>query len=243
MVVTPNYLSFDCMVFKKRKNTSVSFSVLFDVEVLFYVHRNRWLIRDGSPGRPPRLSHSSWALVLSFSLLSFNVGEIVHERMHIVLSVFSYKRRRHTKHDTCPVSCSLVWKFRYPVSDDILKPGKELVKTVIVTVSGKCSSKIVIKSTTRSITKLLMLISLASDIFIKNKNKTLNLLDLKVVIVAAFLMCGSNEFQTKRLKWEKARSPFVLYLYSGVLGDGCQHWSKEAEQENRDEGYQREKRE
>ena len=34
------------------------------VEVLFYVHRNRRLIRDGSPGRPPRLSHSSWALPL-----------------------------------------------------------------------------------------------------------------------------------------------------------------------------------
>ena len=29
-----------------------------DVEVLLYVHRNRRLIRDGSPGRPPRLSHS-----------------------------------------------------------------------------------------------------------------------------------------------------------------------------------------
>ena len=28
-------------------------------EVLFYVHRNRRLIRDRSPGRPPRLSHSS----------------------------------------------------------------------------------------------------------------------------------------------------------------------------------------
>ena len=29
---------------------------------LLYVHRNRRFIRDGSPGRPPRLSHSSWAL-------------------------------------------------------------------------------------------------------------------------------------------------------------------------------------
>ena len=29
------------------------------VEVLLYVHRNRRLIRDGSPGRPPRLSRSS----------------------------------------------------------------------------------------------------------------------------------------------------------------------------------------
>ena len=33
--------------------------------VMFYVHRNRRLIRDGSPGRPPRLSHISWALVFS----------------------------------------------------------------------------------------------------------------------------------------------------------------------------------
>ena len=32
------------------------------IEALLYVHRNRRLIRDGSPGRPPRLSHSSWAL-------------------------------------------------------------------------------------------------------------------------------------------------------------------------------------
>ena len=29
------------------------------VEVLLYVHRNRKFIRDGSPGRPPPLSHSS----------------------------------------------------------------------------------------------------------------------------------------------------------------------------------------
>ena len=29
--------------------------------VLLYVHRNRRLIWDGSPGRPPQLSHSSWA--------------------------------------------------------------------------------------------------------------------------------------------------------------------------------------
>ena len=30
-----------------------------DVKALLYVHRNRRFIRDGSPGRPPRLSHSS----------------------------------------------------------------------------------------------------------------------------------------------------------------------------------------
>ena len=33
--------------------------------VLLYVHRNRRLVRDGSPGRPPRLSHSSRALFLT----------------------------------------------------------------------------------------------------------------------------------------------------------------------------------
>ena len=33
--------------------------MLLLVEVLLYVHRNRRLIRDGSPGRPPRLSYSS----------------------------------------------------------------------------------------------------------------------------------------------------------------------------------------
>ena len=32
------------------------------VEALLYVHRNRRFIRDGSPGRPPRLSHSSQVL-------------------------------------------------------------------------------------------------------------------------------------------------------------------------------------
>ena len=29
------------------------------VEALLYVHRNRRFIRDGSPGRPPRLPHNS----------------------------------------------------------------------------------------------------------------------------------------------------------------------------------------
>ena len=31
--------------------------------VLLYVHRNHRFIRDRSPGHPPRLSHSSWALM------------------------------------------------------------------------------------------------------------------------------------------------------------------------------------
>ena len=33
--------------------------------MLLYVHRNRRFIRDGSPGRPPRLSHSFLSSVFS----------------------------------------------------------------------------------------------------------------------------------------------------------------------------------
>ena len=36
--------------------------------------------------------------------------------------------------------------------------------------------------------------------------------DLRVVIVAAFLMCGGREFQTEGPKWEKVWSPFLLVL-------------------------------
>ena len=43
------------------QKTCLCLSIQFD-EVLFYVHRNCRLIRDGSPGRPPRLSFSSWTL-------------------------------------------------------------------------------------------------------------------------------------------------------------------------------------
>ena len=42
------------------------FESLGKVEVLLYVHGNHRLIRDGSPGWPPRLSHSSWALFGKF---------------------------------------------------------------------------------------------------------------------------------------------------------------------------------
>ena len=42
-----------------------------DDEVLLYVHRNRRFIRDGSPGRPPRLSHRCLqAIYLVFKVLS-----------------------------------------------------------------------------------------------------------------------------------------------------------------------------
>ena len=40
-----------------------------NVEVLLYVHRNRRFITDGRPGRPPRHSHSFWALMPSNRLI------------------------------------------------------------------------------------------------------------------------------------------------------------------------------
>ena len=47
------------------------------VEVLLYVHRNHRLIRDGSPGRPPRLSHSSCALSVCWLKCCFTSTETV----------------------------------------------------------------------------------------------------------------------------------------------------------------------
>ena len=50
--------------------------------VLLYVHRNHRLIRDGSPGRPPRLSHSSWTLLFSFIQLFSHIlfSPLLHSR-------------------------------------------------------------------------------------------------------------------------------------------------------------------
>jgi len=42
-----------------QRHVSHGFVVVVVVEALLYIHGNRRLIRDGSPGRPPRLSHSS----------------------------------------------------------------------------------------------------------------------------------------------------------------------------------------
>ena len=43
----------------RTRADSLSSHVILPVEVLLNVHRNRRLIRDMSPGRPPQLSHSS----------------------------------------------------------------------------------------------------------------------------------------------------------------------------------------
>ena len=42
--------------------------------LLLYSHRNHRLIRTGSPGRPPQLSHSSWTLNLPVSTSRLQVG-------------------------------------------------------------------------------------------------------------------------------------------------------------------------
>ena len=58
--------------------------------VLLYVHRDRRLIRDGSPGRPPRLSHSSWAL--SVTLTRHANKYKVHHGGFNVTCIYSHAR-------------------------------------------------------------------------------------------------------------------------------------------------------
>ena len=75
-----------------------------EVQVLLYVHRNRRLIRDGSPEPPPRLSHSSWPLNASWalgwalswalgcfhSLISSKLQALVYDILPSITAVFSY---------------------------------------------------------------------------------------------------------------------------------------------------------
>ena len=52
-----------------------------EVEVLLYVHRNRRLVRDGSPRQPPQLSHSTWALTVSICTLIFLYTQYDYEHV------------------------------------------------------------------------------------------------------------------------------------------------------------------
>ena len=61
---------------------------------LLYVHRNRRLIRDGSPRRPPRLSHSSWAL------LSLSQFSCLYSGMHSDLSL--------SQTSSCLAECTMI---------------------------------------------------------------------------------------------------------------------------------------
>ena len=49
----------DHILIRSNSATICTVLLLLMSEVLLYVHRNRRLIRDGSPGRPLRLLHSS----------------------------------------------------------------------------------------------------------------------------------------------------------------------------------------
>ena len=48
--------------------------------VILYVHGNRRLVKTDSPGRPPRLSHSSWTMLVTvgFVLLYVHRGEMAY---------------------------------------------------------------------------------------------------------------------------------------------------------------------
>ena len=58
------------------------------LEVLLYVHRNHRFIRDGSPGRPPWLSHSSWALHIIHQLVDIMYYATAHWNIYICIPVF-----------------------------------------------------------------------------------------------------------------------------------------------------------
>ena len=59
------------------------------VEVLLYVHRNHRLIGDGSTGRPPRLSHSSWALLEEVIVVAFyqpiSLGMVINQKKKLIV--------------------------------------------------------------------------------------------------------------------------------------------------------------
>ena len=54
-------------------------------EVLLYVHRNHRFIRDGSLGRPPWLSHSSWALKLALLQMLFTCWSQLSSQWMVIL--------------------------------------------------------------------------------------------------------------------------------------------------------------
>ena len=59
------------------------------LEVLLYVHRNHRFIRDGSPGRPPWLSHSSWAPHIIHQLVDIMYYATAHWNIYIYVFQFS----------------------------------------------------------------------------------------------------------------------------------------------------------
>ena len=71
------------------------------IEALIYVQRNRRLIRDGSPGRPPRLSHSSCALS---SVLLY-----VHRNRRLIRDGSPGRQPSSTAVETAIAQCTSRW--------------------------------------------------------------------------------------------------------------------------------------
>ena len=59
MVMTLKVMRRRRIMRRRRRMVMMTMMKSGRVEVLLYVHRNHRFIRHGSPGRPPRLSHSS----------------------------------------------------------------------------------------------------------------------------------------------------------------------------------------
>ena len=106
-----------------------SFVVVF-VEVFLYVHRNRRFIRDGSPGRPPRLSHGSSELHVVSTYFNVLIATILS--LQVLESAKHLKRQpvNPTHPPVCPAVqwATIVKEMLVNVNDDrtipMINPGQ-----------------------------------------------------------------------------------------------------------------------
>ena len=84
-----------CQIHQCTPNTKIAKKLVG--WVLLYVHRNRRLIRDGSPGRPPWLSHSSWYLRKHFSALCSLHCDYVRRFGLLLLNGFTLYKKNYAK--------------------------------------------------------------------------------------------------------------------------------------------------
>ena len=68
-------------------------------------------------------------------------------------------------------------------------------------------------------------------------------MDLKVLIVVAFLMCSGSELHYRQKDQSKRKHNHLLSCTYrlGLWGGGCRHWNKEIEKESTDVEGQRDK--
>ena len=102
------------------------------VEVLLYVHRNRRFIRGGSPGRPPRLSHSFWAPTVLGPPLRLANTVARHGRQSLELSEWTWSTQQHplmpvlTLQDGDQTECVNCWSRRMVCPSVIDSVGQTL---------------------------------------------------------------------------------------------------------------------